>query len=333
MLILSRRDVVKLLALPDCLALMGEAFRSVTAGTALMPLRSVIRLHGERRLLATMPAEIIDRVIGLKVIVAMAGNHSRGSKSHQALVLLFDPASGEPVAVIDGASITSIRTAAATAIATRELARPDASTLALLGTGELAWAHLSAMRLARRITAVRVYSPSEEHRKEFAARARAAGHAVIATDTAEEAVRSADIVCTLTSSPTPVLQHSWLKEGAHINAVGACLPTARELDTETIRHARVFVDSREAAVKESGDLLIPMGEGAIGTDHVVGEIGELLLSRSVGRTSLQDITVYKSLGMAIQDLLAAEHVRQQAVARQCGSEARMEHDHYPGDLL
>jgi len=321
MLILSRSEVQRLLPPSECIPLMADAFRTYSAGQAVMPLRTIVRLHGQGRVLATMPCEVVERVIGLKVISAMAGNRAKGHEPHQALVLLFDADHGTPLAIMEGGGITALRTAAATAVATRALSRPDSSTLAILGTGTQARAHLDALHLVRNFTTIRIYSPDEGRRRAFAADAQTRlGVTVTATGTAEEAVRGADVVCTVTSSKTPVLDRAWLSEGAHVNAVGASLRAYRELDTETVRTARVFVDSKESAANEAGDLLMAMEEGAIGKEHVVAEIGEVLLDKATGRSSSSEITVFKSLGLAIQDVLAANHAYTAARASSAGTD-------------
>jgi ornithine cyclodeaminase len=271
-----------------------------------------------------MPCEVVERVIGLKVISAMADNPAKGHEAHQAVVLLFDENTGTPVAMIEGGVITALRTAAATAVATRELSRPDSSTLAILGTGTQARAHVDAMQLVRSFKAIRVYSRDEGRRRAFAAETeRRLGVTVTATNTAEEAVRGADVVCTVTSSKTPVLERAWLSDGVHVNAVGASLRTSREIDTETVRAARVFVDSRESATNEAGELLKAIEEGAVGTDHIAAEIGEVLLGKARGRCSTSEITVFRSLGLAIQDVLAANHAYTAARTKSAGTVVSM----------
>jgi ornithine cyclodeaminase len=261
------------------------------------------------------------RAIGTKLISVFPDNHGTQRDSHQGIVVLFDGANGSPLAIMDAASITAIRTAAVSGVATRLLARQDASTLAILGSGVQAHTHIEAMLAVRPFRKVMIWSRNTEHARALASRAakkRAADFEVTAD--ARTAVRDADVICTVTASREPVLCGAWLRLGTHINAVGASLPTARELDTEAIRRARVFVDRRESALNEAGDLLIPMQEGAISADHIESEIGALLSAHNVGRPNGDDdITVFKSLGLAIEDLAAAHYLHDRAARESAGT--------------
>jgi ornithine cyclodeaminase len=236
-------------------------------------------------------------------------------------VLLFDTVHGSLIAIIDASTITALRTAAVTAVATRLLSRPESRTLALLGAGVQAATHLESISLVRPIDQVRVWSRSGERARRFAERAAANGARIVVCDTAREAVDGADIVCTVTSSREPVLARDWLAPGAHVNAVGASLATSRELDSATVAAARLYVDRRESAINEAGDFLVPKREGLVGDDHIVGEIGELLVDppRIAGRRSPGELTVFKSLGLAIEDVAAARRVYDRAVAENVGS--------------
>ncbi|WP_242346794.1 ornithine cyclodeaminase family protein [Anaeromyxobacter terrae] len=323
-LILSQQDVTALLPMQECIEVMAEALGALSRGEAHLPLRSLVPYPDGRGLLAVMPG-FYDAVgaLGAKVITVVSGNEGTAFDSHQGAVLLFEARHGSLRAILDGSAITAIRTAAVSAVATRALARPDAGDLALLGSGVQAARHLEAMKLVRRLRRVRVWSRDPEHARRFAAREGARhGLAIEAVPDAREAVAGADLVCTVTSSRTPVLAGAWLSPGAHVNAVGAALAAARELDTEAVRRARLFVDRRESAEGEAGDYLIPLAEGAITPDHLRGELGEVLLGRVPGRTSADEITVFKSLGLAIEDLAAAEHVN--ARARATGRGLRVE---------
>ena len=237
---------------------------------------------------------------------------------------LFDPRDGRPLAILEASEITAIRTAAASGLATRLLAREDASELAILGSGTQARTHLEAMATVRSLNGVRVFSPHREHREEFAAKARRRWSLPIsAVDSAEEAVRGADLICTTTTSADPVVHGSWIQPGAHINAAGSSVASDRELDTESVVRARLFVDCREATAKEAGDFLIPKKEGAITDDHIKGELGEILLGRIQGRQSADEVTLFKSLGVAVEDLAAATHVYREAKARGAGTEVEL----------
>jgi len=310
MLILGREEVERLLPMGECIDVMAEALSALARGEALQPLRQAHWLPDRRGLLGVMPGALWDdggEVLGLKVITVFPGNHQRGEESHLGSVLLFEAGMGKPVAILDAAAITAIRTAAVSALATRLLAHEDAGDLALLGASVQAKTHLAALREVRSLRRVRVWSRRPETARRFAAE-----ESVEAVETAKEAVEGADLICTVTSAREPVLEGAWLSPGAHVNAVGACTPAARELDTETIRRARLFVDRRESALAEAGDLLIPMREGAVGEDHIAGELGDLLLGRIPGRQSPEEITVFESLGLAVEDLAAARYVWRKA---------------------
>jgi len=318
--VIGQADVPRLLPMATCIPLVAEALKSLARGDAVQPLRSVIRLPGRNAVFATMPACVGQPLVtGVKVITVFPDNHGTLLDSHQGAVLLFDSDRGSLLAILDATSITEIRTAAASGAATDALARPDARTLAILGSGVQASGHLAAMRAVRPISKVSVWSRDPKHARAFAAAESAVhGIPVEAKERAEEAVRGADIVCTATSATEPVLHGAWLSPGAHLNAVGACVPASRELDTAAVARARVFVDRRESALHEAGDLVIPIREGAFGPDHIAAEIGEVLLGRVPGRRSLEEITLFKSLGLAIEDLAAARHVYEAAVAAGIG---------------
>ncbi|WP_242372487.1 MULTISPECIES: ornithine cyclodeaminase family protein [Anaeromyxobacter] len=323
-LILSQQDVTALLPMQECIEVMAEALGALSRGEAHVPVRSMLAFPDGRGLLAVMPGlHHAAGAFGLKVVAVMQENEGTAFDSHQGAVLLFEARHGSLRAILDGSAVTAIRTAAVSAVATRVLARPDAGDLALLGSGVQASSHLEAMKLVRRLRRVRVWSRDVEHARRFATREGARhGLAIEPVPDAREAVAGADLVCTVTSSRTPVLAGAWLSPGVHVNAVGTALPTARELDTEAVRRARLFVDRRESAQHEAGEYLIPLAERAITPDHLRGELGDVLLGRVPGRTSAGEITVFKSLGLAIEDLAAAEHVN--ARARATGRGVRVE---------
>ncbi len=309
-LILTQPEIRALLPMDVCMDLVGEALATLARGEAQNPLRRGMRLADGRGLLGMMPGSMSSPpALGLKVVGVFPGNHGTEYDAHQGVVVLFEPQNGVPRAILDASEITAIRTAAASGVATRALAREDAGDLALLGSGVQARMHLAAMLVARRVRRVRVFSPSRANREAFAAReSERHGIRVEACDSARAAVEGADLVCTVTSSKTPVLEGRWLQSGCHVNAAGACLADARELDTEAVRRARVFVDRRESALSEAGDLLIPMNEGALGAEHIQGELGELLLGRCAGRRTQAEITLFESLGLAVEDLAAAHYL-------------------------
>ena len=321
-LVVSDRDVVALLPMADCIDAMTDALRTLAQGGALLPLRQIVRLPNGRDAFGLMPA-VLDNppALGAKIITVFPGNDRTPYDSHQGAVLLFETEYGRLIAILDASTITALRTAAVTAVATRLLARPDAHTLALLGAGVQAETHLESIGLVREIDEVRVWSRSGDRARRFAERFGAEGRRVVACGTAREAVDDADIVCTLTSSREPVLFGGWLAPGTHVNAVGASLATSRELDSAAVVKSRLYVDRRESTLNEGGDFLVPKREGLIGDEHIVGEIGELLVDppRIGGRRSASEITLFKSLGLAIEDLAAARRVYDRAVATGAGT--------------
>ncbi len=321
MLILNQAEVARLLPMAECVAVMQEALSTLARGQALLPLRQVLMLPDGRGAFAAMPAHLVaPPALGIKVITVFPGNHGTEYDSHQGAVLLFETERGRLLAVMDASSITAIRTAAVSAVATRALAREDATTLGLLGTGVQAATHLEAVALVRSLRRVRVWSRDPARVRAFVDRARARhGLDVQAAATAREAVEDADVVCTVTSSREPVLQGVWLRPGAHVNAVGASVRTARELDTAAVVRARLFVDRRDSALSEAGDFLIPRGEGAIAEDHIQAELGEVLIGRARGRRSAEEITLFKSLGLAVEDVACAHRIHANAQAAGAGT--------------
>ena len=321
-LVVGHDDVIALLPMADCIDAMSDALRTLALGGALLPLRQIVRLTDGRNAFGVMPAVLGEpTAIGAKVITVFPGNAATPYDSHQGAVLLFDLEYGRLIAILDASTITGLRTAAVTAVATRLLSRPESRTLALLGAGVQAATHLESVSLVRPIRDVRVWSRSGERARRFAERVAESGVTIVACETAREAVDGADVVCTVTSSREPVVSREWLAPGTHVNAVGASLPTARELDSATVAAARLFVDRRESATNEAGDFLVPKREGLVGDDHIVGEIGELLVDtpRIAGRRSADELTVFKSLGLAIEDVAAARRIYDRAVATGAGS--------------
>lgn len=302
-----------------CIDLMGDALGTLARGEALLPLRTVLRLPGGRSAFASMPA-VLGGAIGAKIITVFPGNESTPYDSHIGVVLYFDNDHGRLLAIIDASSVTAIRTAAVSGLATRMLAREDASELAILGTGTQAMTHLEAMRCVRNFTTIRVWSRSRENGERFARAAAARfGIDVQVAQSAEHAVRSAQVICTTTSSREPVVNSEWVWPGTHINAVGSSIPSARELDSDTVARAKLYVDRRESVLAEAGDFLIPREEGAIDNDHIVGELGELVLGRVEGRRTPDEVTLFKSLGLAIEDVASARLIYERAVADGSGT--------------
>ncbi len=339
--VVTQAQVPALLPMAECAEAVEAALRSLARGEAVMPVRQHLRLPERSGLLGLMPAYLPlsggdtspgsapgadspSAVVGLKAISVTPENEGTELDSHQGAVLLFEAGRGRLLAVVDASSVTAIRTAAASTVATRALAREGAGDLAILGAGTQAASHVEAMRVARPLRRVRVWSLHPGHAREFAERESARhGIAIEAVATPREAVEGADLVCTTTSSATPVLEGVWLAPGAHVNAVGACFPTTRELDAEAVRRARFYVDTREGALREAGDFLLARDEGAVDNDHIVGELGEVLIGAAPGRGSDDEITVFESLGIGVYDVAAAHVVWRNAELRGGGTELHL----------
>jgi alanine dehydrogenase len=316
LLFLDREDVEALLPMEECVEVIDEALRILARGEAVQPLRSVYWMPDRHGLLAVMPGLLGDAVAGAKVLTVIPENHLRGLESHQGVVMLFEQERGRPLAVLDAASVTAIRTAAASAVATRALARRDAGDLAILGSGVQARTHLDAMLAVRPLRRVRVWSRRPESARRFAAQeSERTGLTVEAMATGREAVQGADLICAVTAATEAVLFGSWIAPGAHINAVGACTPRARELDAAAVARSLLFTDRRESLLAEAGDFLLAREEGAVADDHILGEIGEVLEGKIPGRRSDAEITLFKSLGIAVEDLAAGMHVYRKAAGR------------------
>lgn len=308
--VLDEEDVRRLLPMADCIEAMDGALRSLARGEVYNPLRPVFRPPNEPSLMGLMPAHRGgDAALwSLKALTIVPGNSTRGLDSHQGFVALFDGDTGEPRALLNAGGITAIRTAAVSGVATRLLARDDVRTLAILGSGTQARSHLDAMHAVRSFDRVVVWSASGRTLE---------GAESVAT--AEDAVRDADVICTTTALAEPIVQRRWLKPGVHINAVGSSIPTARELDSQTVADASLFVDRRESTLNEAGDFLVPQQEGLIGPDHIRAELGEVLLGTAEGRRSADEITLFKSLGIGVEDLAAGELVLGRAEAENTGT--------------
>jgi ornithine cyclodeaminase/alanine dehydrogenase-like protein (mu-crystallin family) len=312
--VIDEHDVRRLLPMDECIEVMAEALASLARGEVHNPLRFVVRPPDAQSLMGLMPAyRGGERPLwGLKSVVIAPANAARGLDLHQGFVALFDGETGETRAIMNAGGITAVRTAAVTGVATRLLARKGANTLAILGAGIQGKANLEAMRSVGSFDRVLAWSRTP-------GRATAELDGVEEVATVEEAVRDADVVVTATSAQEPILRREWLKRGAHVNAVGSSIPTTRELDTQTMADAALFVDRRESTVNEAGDFLFPQREGAIGPGHIRAEIGELLIGAAEGRRSDDELTVFKSLGLAVEDLAAAEHVLRRAEAENVGA--------------
>jgi ornithine cyclodeaminase len=318
--ILRADDVRRFLPMGECIALMERTMIAVSAGRAVVPLRSIMVMPGDRGMLGNMPGYLAEpECFGVKLVSLIPRNQPPLHSSHLGLVILFEAEHGRPVALLDGAQITAVRTAAASALATTWLARSDAGDLALLGAGEQAQSHLAAMSCVRVLRRVRVWTRDPDKARKFA-RAEGARHGmeIEVSDSVEAAVRGADIVCTLTKAREPILKGPWLAPGVHVNVVGSSVATAAEVDTDAVVRSRFFVDLRDSTVHEGGEYLRALTEGAISAAHILGEIGEVAAGTVPGRRAQSDLTMYKSLGIAAQDLAAGYHVFERAAAAGAG---------------
>jgi len=320
-LVLSHNEVLELLPMKECIAVMREALIALAAGKAHQPLRTIVRPPDAKGVIGMMPAYASGKraVFGLKAICVFPGNPAKGMDSHQGGVLLFSAETGELLAVMSASAITAIRTAAVTAVATDLLARVDARHLAMIGTGVQAHSHLVAISQVRSLTRCRIASRCLEHAQKFAEEMRVNfSFALEPVATVEEALEGADLIVTATTAVEPIVRREWIAAGAHLNLVGSSIPSTREVDSATMAAASLFVDRRESTINEAGDYLFALRDGAIGPDHIRAEIGEVLTGDKPGRTSAEEITLFKSLGLAIEDLFAAEHLFRMAREKSVG---------------
>jgi len=356
--LLTEADVRSVLTMDDLIDAMASALHGFSSGRVAQPIRTVIAVK-EDAFLGLMPAFVSApqhtdardgaAALGAKLVTVFNSNHARGLDSHLASIVLMDPETGALLALMDGRYITEARTAAVSAVSSRLLARKTAASLAILGSGVQARSHLEALARVHNFRQVTVWSPQKAHRDRFVEWAKTATVAVsdtgptgvgLVSDTGRtgvrlvsdttvgavdhpgEAVVGADVVVLVTSSPTPVLDSGWVKPGAHVICVGACRPNQREMDPALVARGRLFVDSRAAALIESGDIVLGMQEGRFGADHIVAEIGELVAGAEARRTDAE-ITIFKSLGLAVEDVISADLVYRRAVERGIGQQLQL----------
>ncbi len=298
----------------ECIEVMEQVLKTLAKGDAVQPLRNLMWLPDKQGIVGVMPAYTgAPEAAGVKIVTVFPGNHGTEYDSHQGAVMLFDTKNGCLRAIAEAGEITAIRTAAVSGVATRLLAREDAGDLAILGSGVQAREHLEAVAAVRELRRVRVWSPTVKHRIEFARRETERQNLTVEpVDSAREAVLGADIICTTTFAQQPVVAGRWISPGAHINAVGSSVPQYRELDTDAVKNASFFIDRLESTLSEAGDFLIPKSEGAIDDGHIRGEIGEVLIGAKEGRTSADEITLFKSLGLAVEDVASIQHIYEKA---------------------
>lgn len=320
--LLTEEHVKSLLPMPDLITAMESAVARFSAREVLQPVRTVLSVGPTHAYFGLMPAYIEQPPsLGAKFVTVFNANHAKGLPSHLATIVLLDAETGSLIALMDGRYITEARTAAVSAVSARHLARPDASTLAIIGTGVQARSHLEAYAEVRALHVVRVWSPNARSRDRFVGDMSSRVSARLqASDSAEAAVRGADLIVLATSAASPVIDDRWVAPGAHVVSVGACRPDQREMAPELVARARLFVDSRAAALVESGDVVMGIKEGRFGEDHVAGELGDVVLGRVQGRIAADAITVFKSLGMAVEDVVTADLVFRRAVETGAGAE-------------
>lgn len=318
--LLSEQDVRIVLPMPDLIQAMETALARFSSNEVTQPLRIVIEVGLQKAFVGVMPAFIDDpAMLGTKVVSVFGSNAAVGLPTHLATIVLLDPMTGELLAIMDGRYITEARTAAVSAVSVKRLAREEAACLAIIGSGVQARSHLEAIASVRHLHEIRVWSRSLENRTAFAREMRPRTTATIKVATsAREAVEGADIIVLATASREPVVQSGWISNGAHVCAVGACRPDQREMDSALVARGRVFVDSRTGALAEAGDIILAMKDGAINEQHVAGELGEVVIGKIAGRTSPDDVTIFKSLGMAVEDVAAAHLAYVKAAERGLG---------------
>lgn len=322
LLVLNHREVEELLPMNECIEVMEEAFIALARGEFEQPLRTIVRPPDVKGALAMMPSYRggAQPMFGLKAICVFPGNAAIGKDAHQGSVILFDGATGEMRLVANASAITAIRTAAVSALATRVLANPDASELALIGAGVQARYHLPAIACVRNLKRVRVVAKNFENAQRFAEEfAPDFSFPIEPVPSAQEAVTNADIVVTATNTREPVIKREWISAGAHLNAIGTFSPKAREIDSATMAAAVLFTDRRESLFNEAGDYLLAAADGVISEDSLAAELGEVLIDKHPGRTSRDEITLFKSLGLAMEDLASVAFIYQVAQERAVGT--------------
>lgn len=313
---LGEADIRTLLSMRELIDAMQKALAAFSSGRVNQPVRTVIQAPSG--VFASMPAYVGDpAAMGAKLVTVFHENESKGLPTHLATIVLLDPESGALLAILDGRFITEVRTAAVSAVAARFLARQQSSVLAIIGSGVQARSHLEAISLARKFDEIRCWSRSTEKRERFVSEQR--GFPIRAVDSAEEAVQGADVVALVTASSTPVIENDWVKPGACVISVGACLPSQREMEPALVVRGRLIVDSRASALKESGDVVQGIREGRFTEDHIAGELGAVVADPKLGRTSESEVTIFKSLGLAVEDVVAAELAYRHALGKGRGA--------------
>lgn len=319
-ILLSETDVRAVLSMDALIDAMETALNAFSAGGVRQPLRSVVEVGQGHAFFGSMPA-YVERpaALGTKLVTVYHSNLDRGLPSHLATIVLLDPETGGLQAILDGRYITEARTAAASAVSTKYLARPDARVLGIIGSGVQARSHLEALLRVRSFERIQIWSRDPKHVAAFIDdTAPQIAAQLVPASSARDAVQGADVIALVSAAREPVVRREWIAEGTHLCAVGACRPDRREMDTALVRDARVYVDSVAGALAEAGDLVIPIREGAIDASHIVAEVGNVVGGRAKGRRSATEITVFKSLGMAVEDVAAARLAWERASERGLG---------------
>ena len=326
MRVLSRHEVEQVLTVPACIEAMRAAMMATSERQCVLPLRQFMPIPGRPGKLGLMPGYLGGDadVFGVKIVSKYERLPGDPHGTHVGAVMLFDASTGLPLALLEGGSLTAIRTAAVTALATAALARPDAQVLAVFGTGEEAWHHVRSLLPTRPFSQLLIWGRSIERAHALVGRLNLPAHVVArVVPSAADAIAAADVACTVTSAKTPFLQGAWLQPGLHLNLVGSAIPTTAEVDDATVARGRFYVDFIDAARAQAGELLNAIRSGAVGADHIVGELGEVLSGRKPGRRDANEITIYKSLGVTTQDLAAARCALREALARGIGRDVEL----------
>jgi ornithine cyclodeaminase len=322
--LLTSSDVAGLVSMDELIEAMEGALRQFSTGEVDQPIRTVVPL-ADQKVFAVMPAYVrVPGMVGAKLVSVFGSNAALNLPTHLATILLFSPNTGALVSVMDGRVITEMRTAAVSAVSARARARDEAQTLAIIGSGAQARSHLEAMERVFELKEIRVWSPTPDHQMAFITEMSGTAETkIVGSNSAEEAVHRADLIVLATSSADPVIQNEWVANGSHVISVGACRPNQREMDPALIRRGRLFVDSRAAALVESGDVVMGIEEGHFIASRIVGELGEVLAGRIEGRTNPAEITIFKSLGLAVEDIVAADLVYRKAIQQDAGEELQL----------
>ena len=325
MLVLSEKQVQSLIDIDELIGALEQAHIQYSTGKAVMPVRLVVPLPQIQGRITSMPGYLNeDKALGMKVVTYFQDNPKQNLPAILATIMLFSSDTGKMIAAMDGGYITAIRTACASALATRTLANPDTPVLGILGAGVQARAHIQALTRVRKVSRIKLYSPSGKSARSIKQDLeKPCAIPIEVVDSAQAAVRDSDLLVTVTTAKEPIVKVEWLKPGVHINAVGSHRPDLREIDGATLKRAKVVVDSHDAVMAECGDILLALKEQSIGAADIHGEIGEVLAGAKAGRSSPSEVTLYKSVGIAIQDVAAAQLVYRKALERNVGTDVEI----------